>query len=66
MTYRCVLTAEFEIRAENIVEARRQAQTIRAIGERYGRRWISRHDRDGIPHSIRHIVTRREVTRGGP
>ena len=54
MKYIATLTAEFEITAENIAEARRVAAWIKSVGERLGTRYTAK-DRRGIKYASRRV-----------
>ncbi len=54
-TYLLTLTAVFRIRAENVAQARLAAKRVRAIGETYGRRRPSLHDRDALTYSVERL-----------
>jgi len=53
--YRLLVSAEFEISAENAAEARRAAERVRVIGEHSGARRPGRNDRDLVRYSVRRL-----------
>ena len=62
MKYRAILTAEIEIEAENIVEAKRLSKDVRVIGDRIGARY-PKNNRECVQYSVQTVSQHIKVTK---